>query len=196
MTDMPVNVDDLEEAVAMEPLPLSDRIYDAIVNSDCACKPGDPTCEDWTDSGHRWNAIHLAVMQILEQEDPEQEHSGLVAHARRELALIGTDQWFIDGMVDVVRAFAKTGHSGGSASVAIPTINDLLQFKNLSPLTNDPDDWVYHEPAVSGESNGLWQCRRNGEAFSNDGGKTYWLLSEGGTQVNRRPLHTSKPKQQ
>lgn len=96
----------------------------------------------------------------------------LVEHAKRELELLGeTDQEYIDGIVKVIQAFADCGHSGGSASVAIPTIHDLLQFKPLSPLTNDPSEWN----EVGSE---VWQSSRNPEAFSSDGGKTYYLLSE------------------
>jgi hypothetical protein len=102
----------------------------------------------------------------------------LVEHARRELERVETDQWFIDGMVKVVAAFAEMGHSGGSASIAIPMLNDLLQFKNLSPLTNDPDEWIDQTELTATPGVQLWQNKRNSEAFSNDGGKTYYLLSE------------------
>ena len=71
---------------------------------------------------------------------PEDFDSNLVRHARRELELIGEDPNWVEGYLDVIRAFAKMGHSGGSASVAIPTIHQLLQFKNLSELTNDPEE--------------------------------------------------------
>ncbi len=100
--------------------------------------------------------------------------SNLVDHARRELELIREGPEFIEGYLKVIEAFAEVGHSGGSAAVAIPVINELLQFKNLSPLTDDPDEWM----KISDED--CWQCRRNPEAFSNDSGKTYYLLSEGG----------------
>lgn len=97
--------------------------------------------------------------------------SNLVDHAQRELALIGEEPEVVDGYLEVIGAFARMGHSGGSAAIAIPTINRLLQFKNLAPLTDDPDDWI----AVG---NGLWQNRRDSEAFSEDAGQTYHLLSE------------------
>lgn len=114
--------------------------------------------------------------------------SNLVDHARRELELIGEDRETIDGYLKVVQAFADMGHSGGSASVAIPVLNELLQFKNLRALTNDPAEWMYHGPDMGD----VWQNIRNGEAFSNDGGKTYYLLSEGGHDGNRKPLHESE----
>lgn len=121
--------------------------------------------------------------------------SSLVEHARRELELIGEDKVTIDGYLRVIGAFASMGHSGGSASVAIPTINRLLQFKALTDLTNDPDEWIRHEEDVWGEPSGIWQNRRDSEAFSNDGGVTYYLLSEksaAGPEVT--PIHRSKEK--
>lgn len=104
--------------------------------------------------------------------------SNLVEHATRELQLIGEEPEFIAGYLRVIQAFADMGHSGGSASVAIPTINALLQFKNLKPLTDDPDEWMQHSEEVWGAEGGVWQNKRNGEAFSDDGGKTYYLLSD------------------
>lgn len=98
--------------------------------------------------------------------------SNLVEHAKRELALLGeTDQAYVDSIVKVMEAFTEYGHSGGSASVAIPTICDLLQFKALTPLTNNPAEW-------NEVGEGVWQSARNSEAFSTDGGNSYYLVSE------------------
>lgn len=115
--------------------------------------------------------------------------SNLVEHAKTELGLIGEEPETIRGYVNVIQAFADMGHSGGSASVAIPVIHELLQFKNLRPLTNSASEWL-NVSDISGEE--LWQNRRNSEAFSDDGGKTYWLLSEGGHSNNRAPKHISE----
>lgn len=104
--------------------------------------------------------------------------SNLVRHAERELALIGEDPATIAGYLRVIRAFAGGGHSGGSASVAIPVIHQLLQYKNLSPLTDDPSEWIRRGPEMWDGVNDIWQNTRNGQAFSDDEGKTYWLLTE------------------
>lgn len=122
----------------------------------------------------------------------EEEEGTLVKHARRELELVGNDANFNESIIKAVEGFASYGHSGGSASVAINILNDLLQFKNLTPLTNDPKEWMYVADEIWGEPGGIWQNRRNSEAFSNDGGKTYYLLSEGGHDRNRKPTHISE----
>lgn len=116
--------------------------------------------------------------------------SNLVDHARIELELVGEELETIEGYLKVIQAFADMGHSGGSASVAIPVINALLQFKNLRPLTDDPEEWIHHGPDVWDGKNGIWQNKRNSEAFSEDGGKTYTLLSE-----NKTITHASVPKE-
>lgn len=136
--------------------------------------------------------IARALEEQNHPKDVEEKQSNLVDHARRELELIGEDPETIAGYLKVVRAFADMGHSGGSAMVAIPVLHRLFQFKNLSELTDDPDEWIYHGEDVSGAEGGVWQSKRWSEAFSNDGGKTYYLLSEGGNDKNREPLHKSK----
>lgn len=66
----------------------------------------------------------------------------------------------------------------------------LLRFENLAPLTDDPGEWNNVSDMAGHE---MWQSRRCAEAFSSDGGKTYWLLSEGAHAENRMPLHDSAP---
>ena len=121
--------------------------------------------------------------------------SNLVDHARRELELIGEEPETVEGYIRVIQAFADMGHSGGSASVAIPTLERLMSYKNLSPLTDDPAEWFFHDAEMWDGKNGVWQNLRNSEAFSHDGGKTYYLLSEGAHDLNRKPLHDSVRKE-
>jgi hypothetical protein len=120
----------------------------------------------------------------------------LVDHARRELAAINEDPEHAAGIVKVVRAFAEMGCSGGQASVAIEQICELLEFHNLSPLTDSPEEWYFHGEDMAPPA-GVWQNKRRGEAFSHDAGKTYYLISEGGDQgsYNRgeAKMHDSRP---
>lgn len=104
--------------------------------------------------------------------------SNLVNHARHELELINEEPDVIEHYLAIIQTFADMGHSGTSAAHAIHTLTRLLQFKELSPLTNNPNEWQYHGPDKWDGTDGIWQNRRNGEAFSNDGGETYYLLSE------------------
>lgn len=101
--------------------------------------------------------------------------TSLVEHARRELDLVGEDPDVADWMVSVVAKFAEYGHSGGSASICVPQLNALLQYENLTPLTDDLAEWE-DRSEMSGYP--VWQSVRNPKAFSYDGGHTYWLLSE------------------
>lgn len=123
------------------------------------------------------------------------QQSGLVNFARKELGLLGEDEETIQKYLKVIQAFADMGHSGESAFAAIGVLHELFQYQNLMPLTDDPDEWQFITEDVWGVSGGIWQCVRNGQAFSNDGGKSYYLLSEGGNDKHREPLHESKHKE-
>lgn len=125
----------------------------------------------------------------------EEHQSGLVNFARKELKLLGEDEDVIEGYLKVIQAFSDMEHSGESAFIAIGVLHQLFQYKNLTPLTDDPNEWQFITEDVWGESGGIWQSVRDGEAFSNDGGKSYYLLSEGGNDKHREPLHQSEHKE-
>lgn len=113
----------------------------------------------------------------------------LVEHAQRELELTG---WFKDdphsaeAMLGAVREFAKGGWSGGSAPFGVHIVSQLLEYKPLSPLTADPAEWNHISEAMAGQPD-LWQSQRRPDAFSNDGGKTYYLLDELPVRYDRDP---------
>lgn len=125
----------------------------------------------------------------------EEQQNGLVNFARKELELLGEDEDTIQAYLKVVQAFSEMEHSGESAFAAVRVLHQLFQFLNLTPLTDDPYEWQYITEDVWGETGGVWQCVRNGEAFSNDGGKSYYLLSEGGNDKHREPLHQTEHKE-
>ena len=134
-------------------------------------------------------ATQAAVHKIVDETPSE---SNLMIHVRRELELLGEEPEFVEGYLKMIQVFVDMGHSGGSASIFIPTLTRLLWFKNLTPLTDDPDEWVHHTAEVWGEPGGVWQNVRNGEAFSDDGGKTYTLLSEEApVKDGNKPIHIS-----
>ncbi|KIF66223.1 hypothetical protein HY68_36530 [Streptomyces sp. AcH 505] len=121
------------------------------------------------------------------------EESNLVAHARRELRILEEDPDTIRGICDVVHAFAKMGHSGGSAPYAISYLERLLRYEPLSELTDDPSEWLDRH-AEGMTTSPLWQSVRHPDAMSTDGGKTYILLSEqtAAGDLTTTPLHRSK----
>jgi len=119
--------------------------------------------------------------------------SNLVSHAKRELEICGEDPETVEAILKMIDVFASMGHSGESAFATIEILTRLLRYENLSPLTTDPEEWMVISEEVWGAPGGICQSRRNAEAFSKDGGKTYYLLSEGGNDQNPEPLHESVP---
>lgn len=114
-----------------------------------------------------------------------QTESNLVKHAQREMRILGCAEDDIADMCKVIQAFADIGMSGGQAIWHIALLPKLLQFQNLTPLTDEPTEWIEVGPNV-------WQNSRCSEAFSNDNGRSYYLLSEGGSDANPEPRHVSK----
>ena len=125
----------------------------------------------------------------------------IVTHAERELTHIGWLDHPYDhlsdamarGLIECIRAFSSMGHSGASREIAIPILVRLLEFRALSPLTDDPDEWedVSHMSGMP-----MWQNHRDSSAFSEDGGKTYYFLDEipPGEYSDAAPVHTSLSK--
>jgi len=85
------------------------------------------------------------------------------------------------------------GHSGGSASVAIPVIEQLLRYGALTPLTDEPKEWIYHSPEVWGDKNGegIWQNSRDSRAFSTDAGKHYYLVTDKKRFMRKKKIYKS-----
>jgi hypothetical protein len=109
---------------------------------------------------------------------------GLQDHARKELELAGLfdknsdyDGMIGEAVMDLVDAFCKAGHSGFSAQWAKQVFCDLAEWKNLTPLTNDPEEWQDVREYCA-DSEEMYQNRRNPSCFSKDGGKTYYSLEE------------------
>ena len=101
----------------------------------------------------------------------------LVQHAKSELELVGEEPEVIEWYLQIVAKFAEFGHSGATAEHTTQTLERLLRYRNLSPLTDDPEEWLDVSKYFEEEGQVL-QSKRNFEAFSQDGGKTYYLLSE------------------
>lgn len=108
--------------------------------------------------------------------------SAFTDRARAELQRAGAfteEDDFYGGMtgesvMQLVDVFSKQGHSGMSASLVSFLFKELVDGKPLSPLTNDPADWMDEHLLGPGQ----FQSRRAGSCFSDDGLKTYYNLDE------------------
>lgn len=131
----------------------------------------------------------------------------LTAHAQKELELAGLfdkdsdyEGMLGEAVMELVQKFAEQGHSGFSAARTIAIFDKVANWKPLTELTNNSDEWG----AISEEMNGgnvMWQSKRSPSCFSEDGGKTYWDIDEdyyvredglSPEEWDNRPIHTSK----
>ena len=112
--------------------------------------------------------------------------SKLLEHARSELKLAGYDIDAPDkeefesdedygnacakNAYKMLEIFASEGHSGFSAQATLLLFNRLANFKNITPLTNNPDEWL----EVSCGDVKSYQSKRCASCFSDDNLKTYY----------------------
>jgi hypothetical protein len=101
-----------------------------------------------------------------------------VSHARHELEIIGEEPETIELYLNIIREFGKMGHSGASKAIAIPVLNQLLLRRPLSPITDNPDEWLCHPSNVWDGQNCVWQNKRDSRIFSENGGRTYYFVGE------------------
>lgn len=118
----------------------------------------------------------------------------LVEWAKVELERIGgkddeMQQMMNRDILQIVETFAEQGHTGFSASYALSIIKRLLDYKPITPLTGEDDEWGDVPPWDGGKNS--QQNKRcsavfrsnfdnstayyvDGKVFSDDGGKTWW----------------------
>ena len=110
---------------------------------------------------------------------------GLIDYATKEVTLSGmldedSDYSGMAGkaVLDLVKVFAKQGHSGFSAELVLTFFERVARFRPITPITSNPDDWMDVSSYSGKDSPPLWQCQRDYRMFSNDGGKTWWNVDE------------------
>lgn len=117
---------------------------------------------------------------------PERD-SNLVRHAEFELRRAGLfdkdsdyEGMIGEAVMKMVQVVAAEGHSGMSHSLTMEIFNQVVNYKTLTPITNDPTEWVNvaDERQPDGGVRPLHQNRRQPSLFSHDGGKTYYSVDD------------------
>ena len=92
-------------------------------------------------------------------------------------------------ILHMMQEFANEGHSGFSASYAISILTKLMDFKPLSPLTGEDNEWVKHDYGVNDVTH---QNKRRSSVFKDGDGECYdidgkvfweWYRNEEGEAV-------------
>ncbi len=138
-------------------------------------------------------------------EDDEEiyaELRTLVEHTKDELERAGMfDEdadyggMLADNVMEIMKVFAKQGHSGFSAAMCRAIFHKLANFETLTPITSDPDEWMDISEICGGEKGKMWQNKRNSALFSEDGGKTWYDVNDKGeddTDLQGETFRTSE----
>jgi len=93
--------------------------------------------------------------------------SHFIEHAERELALYGSEGLYGEdtgkAVMELVRIFDGQHHSGGSAMVVSQIFMKLAGYGILTPITDEPDQWVDHGA-------GMFQHKRLSSVFKDHSG--------------------------
>jgi hypothetical protein len=136
--------------------------------------------DEWV---NRLPEIHRAHRELKElkiragelSDEWDENDSGLIRHAKRELKALGyipleeeqedgPNKWIQKNILELLRVFAKQGHSGGSAPYCISMFKSLASFEPLAPLQGTDDEW---NETLEDE---LWQNNRCSHVFKDKNG--------------------------
>lgn len=112
--------------------------------------------------------------------------SPLEEHVQRELEKIDLPEEVKTNIRIITSLYSAYGYFGRTEYEVAEKIMSLVKFKNLSPLTDDPEEWEQMQE-------GLWKNKRNGGAFSQNGGETFYYFSGQACFENPWPQHVSYP---
>lgn len=133
------------------------------------------------------DALTDLKVRIFDQLFPNND-GNLYNHAVREMKLAGLDDKDSDydgdlynWVLQIVRVFVSQGHSGMSAARTIDLFYRLCKYETLTPndhsLNRDVSDLAGEEPST------LLQDLRNSRFFSDDAGKTWYMVDDAGTKI-------------
>lgn len=108
--------------------------------------------------------------------------SNLVKHAKKELKMAGLfdkdsdyDGMLGEAVLELVKVFAKQGHSGFSANWTLDVFDKVARYKPLTPIGTTKDEWM---DVSDMSTDPMWQNTRRGTTFSRDAGKTWYDIDD------------------
>ena len=103
-------------------------------------------------------------MSLVEFAQAELENAGLFDSDSDYDGMIG------EAAMKVVRVFSDQGHSGFSGSIMLQILGKILDFKPLTPLTGDDNEWtkLNHD-----EDDMRYQNKRCPGVFKDSDGRAY-----------------------
>lgn len=113
--------------------------------------------------------------------------SELVNHAKRELALLNRDNdemqdYMNKDILEVLEVISKQGHSGFSLSYLRNTLNRLLDYQVLTPLTGEESEW--------GTEASELQNNRDGSVFRDEDDNAHTIVKVRYTDDNGKSWFT------
>ena len=89
----------------------------------------------------------MELLKPLTQSERIVIMSNLIEHAKSELEFAGyfngseINNAMAEDVLELIKVFSEQGHSGFSASFALKLFTKLADFKPISPLTGEDNEW-------------------------------------------------------
>lgn len=113
-----------------------------------------------------------------------------------------------NNIIEVLEVLSKQGHTGFSINYLMGTLNRLVDFKPISPLTGEDDEWNDVSemcgsntqqnkrcPAVFRNDNDNSTARyQEGKVFTEDGGETWFTSSDSSIPITFPFVVPDKPE--
>lgn len=124
-------------------------------------------------------------MSIVSYAESEMDRIGMTADSEDEMNVMMRKH-----ILHMVNEFAKEGHSGFSSRYAINILSTLLDWRPLSPLTGEDDEWT-----EIGDNH--WQNKRASSVFKDETGaywgegRVFWeIVKDNPEDINAEPYKT------
>ena len=113
----------------------------------------------------------IVIANLKEHFKTELEKAGLFDKDSDYGGMVGK------ALMELCKTFSGQGHSVFSANWVLDLFNQLARFKTLTPISDDPKEWMKVTDGGK-KDEPVWQNKRNPALFSNNGGKTYYDVDD------------------
>ncbi len=92
----------------------------------------------------------------------------------------GPNKWVVENILELIDAFAAQGHSGSSAPYVLGLFAKLADFKPVSTLTGNDDEWMECGDGIFQNRRCFHVFKENGVAYDSEGIVFYDVMEDGG----------------
>lgn len=134
----------------------------------------------WSIQNLKWKILMTVESSALSVIRWTQRDSNYIKHADREFDIMykdlskedinGPNTWMRQNVIALLAVLGTGGHSGGRIGYCLNVFKDLAEFKCISQLTGEDDEWLnYHEDKYQNiRMSNVFKDSKDGQAYISD----------------------------